>query len=355
MARRVVSVVLLGCVAVLLVPSAWAQDTSSKREFPLEYFNVEQILDVIVRNIASRYNLNEAQTQYTDELMKREVNKFLREHSDAVWPVIRDLVAGQQIGEPPQDPEELRKLGKSAKPLAKLAEEAIFKANEEWRTILSDDQIKMHDHDLAEMRKQFKGIHENIESWEKGTPLRNNIFPPPEVSPDEPRRPSKPPAGLPDAKPELPKDEHKGRVTLTADMFETYVEEFIKDNELDAGQVTSARSILKEFQDRAQAHIDANREALEKANAAMEAARNKRDHKALAEAEAQQREILEPLNELFKKMDERLQGLLTSTQRERNEEKAKAKAAEPTSKATPATPAKTQPSPKKGAKSSKKD
>jgi len=326
--------VMLPAVVFAVWPAiVQAGKSKGKADFPLEYLNVEQILDVVVGNIASRYNLNEAQTEYTDELMKREVQKFLRDHSDSVWPVIRELVTGQRVGQPPEDPEELSRLGKAARPLAELAEEVIFKANEEWRNILSDKQKRMHDFDLNEMRKQFDGIHENLESWESGQPLRRNIFPPPEKYKNEPPKPPRPAAGIPGAKPDLPPDKHKGKVTLNADMFATYVEEFIKDYELDPGQVNSARSILKEFQGRAQSYLDANKESLERTDAQQEAAVKKRDHKAIAEADAAHRELLEPVNELFQKMDDRLQGLLTSAQKDRKVQQGKSPKSSP--KGTP--------------------
>ena len=54
-----------------------------------------------VRNIAARYNLNDKQTEFTDELMTREVHRFLREHEAVIWPLIRDLLAAQL--RPPED------------------------------------------------------------------------------------------------------------------------------------------------------------------------------------------------------------------------------------------------------------
>ena len=291
-------------------------------QMPAEYLNVEQILDVVVRNIAARYNLNEEQTSRTDDLMKREVYRFLQEHHDAVWPVVRELLKGQVIGQLPlDDPDEIKRLGRAAKPLAKLAQKAITDANMEWREWLSPEQKRLHDFDLDQMDRQFKGIHQNLDSWERGEPIRRNIFPPPEEYVKEPIHPARPDPGIPKGKPDLP--DQVGRVTTDADMFATYVEEFIKDYKLDPSQINSARSILKEFQNRATSYLETNKDALSRANAAQEAAVKKRDHKAIQEAEAARRELLEPVNGLFVKMDERLQALLTSAQKEESAEKKK--------------------------------
>ena len=60
-----------------------------------EFLPVDKILTQAVKNIAVRYNLNAEQHEFTDQLMTREVHKFLREHRQEVWPVLRDLIRWQ--------------------------------------------------------------------------------------------------------------------------------------------------------------------------------------------------------------------------------------------------------------------
>ena len=80
-----------------------AEAAQPRLSIPASAATIERIMDQAVRNIARRYNLNETQTKKTDELMKREVNRFLKEHEDEVWPVIRDLLISQFGAKPPQD------------------------------------------------------------------------------------------------------------------------------------------------------------------------------------------------------------------------------------------------------------
>jgi len=271
---------------------------------------IERIMAQAVRNIARRYNLNEEQTAKTETLMTREVYRFLKDHEDKVWPAIRDLLACQLGGNPPEDRAEIQRIGRAAGPLAKLAQDAILRANEEWRLSLTPEQKRMHDFDLAEMRKTFEGIDRNFEAWEKGEPAAGGIFPPPDPK-------------LAERSPPLPPRPKKGvlqdPITLTFDLniFDTYVEQFIQDYDLDEGQITSARSIRNEFKDKAADFMSANREDFGKILQAQEQALRGRDRESLSRAELLRKQLLKPVYAFFSQMGERLKGLLNSAQLER--------------------------------------
>ena len=268
---------------------------------------IEKIMEEAVKNISRRYNLNEAQTAETQKLMKREVNRFLKEHEAEVWPAIRDLLAAQLGGKPPEDREEVMRIGKSARPLVALAKEAILKANEEWRINLTPEQKITHDYDLGEIEKSFAQIDKNFSDWASGQPTDAGLFPPPPAEDRSPPRPKKPPAGIPEPEVE----------TFRVTIFDTYVEEFIKDYQLDQGQIDSARSILKEFKVKANDFKAAKQEQLAKIAVDQKAAMEARDRDKIAATEAARKKVLEPVYALFGEMETRLKGLLTTTQIER--------------------------------------
>lgn len=268
---------------------------------------IETIIEVAVRNIAARYNLNEEQTRETDTLMKREVYRFLKEHESQVWPAIRDLLSSQLGAKPPSDPNELKRIGGAAAPLAKLAEEAIFRANEEWRTFLTPEQQKVHDFDLAEMKKNFQQIHQNFDSWAQGKVVEAPLFPQQQV-PGGPPTPPKPREGVPIQ--ESFSDSH----------FDTYVEDFIKKYDLDQGQIDSARSILKETKEKTADFRKVNKNAFARLTATLREAIAARDTEKKAKVEKERQELLKPVHELFAQMDTRLVGLLNSAQLERYNE-----------------------------------
>jgi len=292
---------------------------------------IEMIMNEAVKSIARRYNLNEAQTQKTDEIMKRDVNKFLKEHEADVWPVIRDLIASGFGAKPPQNPEEVKRIGKAAEPLLKLAKDAVYDGNREWRKCLNEEQKATHDYDLAEMDKAFTKIEQNFRSWTDGRPVDGGIFPPPE--PDHsPPTPRQPPPGLPE--PEI-------EIFIRATIFDTFVEEFIKEYVLDPAQIDAARSILAEYKSKANDFKEANRDRLSKIAREYKEAMDSHDRERIAKAEADRKKLLEPVYELFGQMDERLKALLTTAQVERRGAKQAAASAEktpnPQDKKPPAT------------------
>jgi hypothetical protein len=291
---------------------------------PPEWGTVEQIMMQSVRNIAARYNLNDEQTQITEDLMRERVTQFLEEHHDEIWPAIRTLIKAQLAGAPPENKAEVMRVGRVGRPLAQDALEAILEANEVWRECLAEDQRALHDWDLADIDRQFKEIDENLRSWAEGNPKDAGIFPVPQRYPGEPPRPIKPPDGW------LPSKENRGKVQTTTaesredifspDMFEAWVEAFIKDNELDAAQTGNARSILKEYKGRADAYLDANKEKISLAMVKQERALKLKDHEARKEADEEHRQLLEPVNDMFQQMEERLVAQLTTAQRARYEQ-----------------------------------
>ncbi len=268
---------------------------------------VEKIMEEAVKNISRRYNLNEAQSAETQKLMKREVSRFLKEHEAEVWPAIRDLLAAQLGGKPPDNREEVMRIGKSAKPLVALAKDAILKANEEWRINLTPEQKVTHDYDLGEMEKTFSQIDKNFGDWASGQPTDAGLFPPPPSDDRSPPRPKKPPAGIPEPEVE----------TFRVTIFDTFVEEFIKDYQLDQGQIDSARSILKEFKVKANDFKAAKQAELAKIAVDQKAAMEARDRDKNAATEASRKKVLEPVYALFGEMEARLKALLTTAQIER--------------------------------------
>ncbi len=277
---------------------------------------VEKIMEQAVANIALRYNLNEAQKQKTNALMKREVRRFLREHENEVWPVIRELLTTQFGAKPPDNAEDVMRIGRAAGPLAKLARKAIVDANAEWREYLTPDQKVMHDYDMAEMEKTFDTIDQNFEQWAAGKAPIGGIFPPQPPMDAGPRPPLKPRAGLPE--PEV--------ITFKETIFDTFVAEFIRDNDLDEGQIDSARSILKEFKVKAHGFRIANQTLLRKIARDLKLAIEAHDREIIRKAEANRKVVLRPVYELFAEMNGRLRALLTSVQLERYKQREQAPA-----------------------------
>lgn len=274
---------------------------------------IEKIMEQAARNIGLRYNLNQAQSEKTQEIMKREVHAFLKEHEAEVWPLIRDLMAAQLGAAPPSDPAELKRIGKGVKPLIQAAKDAILRGNEEWRMYLTPDQRKMHDFDLTEIDRSFGQINEQFSRWEKGESTEAPLFP--AASAAGPQRPKKPSEGLPE--PEVDVFEPRR-------LFDPTVEKFIRDYELDQAQNDSARSILAEFNTKGEDFKKANKDALAALAVDLKKALQERDQGLKRSAEAARKKLLTPVYALLDQLNERLKGLLTTAQIDRYEAKKKA-------------------------------
>jgi hypothetical protein len=268
---------------------------------------VERIMEQAVRNIAATYNLSPEQVEMTDKLMKTRVRAFLKEHESEVWPLIRELLTTQMGNKPPEDIEQVKRIGKAAKPLAKLAQEAILEGNQEWRKHLTPEQKTLHDFDLKEMEDTFKTINQRFDAWAEGNPPPGGLFPQPTPSAERPQRPGRPaPGPLPEARTEV--------VAVRESFFDTFVNQFILENQLDPGQVTAAKSILNEFKAKAQDFKNAHKEELAGIAVAQQTAKDAKDQEKLAEVDEARKQLLQPVYQLFGEMEERLTPLLTSVQ-----------------------------------------
>lgn len=273
---------------------------------------IEKIMEQAVRNIAMRYNLNEAQAEATSKLMKREVHRFLKEHENEIWPAIRDLLGTQLGGKPPEDASELRRIGEAVRPLAKLAKEAIIRGNEEWRLYLNVEQKRVHDFDMAEIETTFEQIDRNLGEWEAGRLTEGGLFPQPRLEGRQPARPRKPQSGLPDPEVEIFDPSH---------IFDTLVADFIREYELDEGQKTSARSILEEFKGKALDYRRDQKLAFGSIAAEQQLAYKERDRAGIEKATAKHKKLLAPVYHLYAEMTDRLEALLTTAQIQRHAER----------------------------------
>lgn len=270
---------------------------------------IEMIMERAVQNIATRYNLNENQTEITRQMMKDGVYRFLEEHEKEVWPIIRDLLASQLKA--PEDPQDVKRIGKTARPLARAAEKAIYEANDIWREILTPEQVRVHDFDMSEMKRTFREMDDRLHQWEEGQPLADSIFPQPRMDGDPPR-------------PNKPRD--KGPVVVVFDpktIFERLVEQFIKEYPLDEGQVTAAKSILEEFKVKANSYWNSKKREFTGIAAKQQEALDAHNLKGIKKAAAEHKKLLEPVYQLCSQMEDRLDGLLTTAQIQQHAEKAK--------------------------------
>lgn len=300
----ILGIALSGVIAPAV--NAQSLNETAPADFKRSSATVEAIMTQAVKNIGKRYALNDIQLRQTDDLMKREVRRFLIDHEDKIWPAIRSMISYGMGTKPPDDLDEAQRFAKEIRPLIELARESIFEANNEWREILQPDQLRVHDFDMREMRKTFEHIGKSLDEWEAGNPGRQ-IFPTPRRVTNGPSRPAEPPIAESIKRNPIIK-------TLDPDILTSIVEQFIKEYNLDDGQMSAALSILAEFRGKAKSYQDSKRIEFRDVDNEIGRASRERDIKARKLAEQKKKELLRPFYEITKEMEGRLRGLLTSAQ-----------------------------------------
>ena len=295
-------------------PKPASAETIEAKNNVNSFWDVSKILKIATRNIGRRYNLNDEQQVYTDDMMTKRVTRFLENHQDEIWPLIRDLAYYQRKGAVPER-DEARRLGPVALKMIREAREEIYQSNEEWREILSDQQRRVHDYDLGEMDKTFAAMRGNFERWENGNPKSPRIFPEARPLVNDPPTPKMPDPGLKRAAKTKKKEKEKEKDAERLDnQFDVYVEKFIKDYELNATQKEAAYSILREIKARSAAFRSAKKGSIERLQVALAAAGDLATRRVTRKRLS---ELLSPLNGLFMELKERLESIPDGAQRER--------------------------------------
>jgi hypothetical protein len=313
------------CFLAVSVRPAAADPAPSGATDPTGMFNVDALIEQAVKNVSARYNLNEEQERVTRAMMFDGVRKFLETHKNDIWPLVRALSKYQFEGNLPEG-EEAQRIGTAADPLIAEAEKAIFEANAKWREILSPEQKRLHDFDMRETKKTFSKVRENFDDWKKGKPKSASIFPDaPETLEGEPPPPTKPPS----------------IERMQPDMWDRYVQNFIRRYELDDAQKTAANSILADCKERAADFRKTNADKFSALETAAKEAAGANDNAKVAEIAIETKRLNEPIVALYAELMNRLEFIPNEAQREKAGTRSAAKQARKQPTTAPAEPAAT--------------
>ncbi len=295
-------------LAVLMGNAGLATGQQESSAGQVEGYDVPGLIDQAVNNISRRYNLNGKQHEYTRRMMAREVNAFLSEHQDAIYPLIRDL---GRAGLDPKNltAEQRKRIGQAAQPLVEAAKKKILENNATWREILSEDQKRLHDWDLEAMDGQFEDIDKGMKEMERGKAVDNPLFPQPRMQtapPKTPRKPHDSGTRIPDEP--VVVDDPDG-------VFARAVEKFIKDYKLDSGQARAARSIGREYKGYADVYQKAHQAEFDALRAKQEQARQAGDLEQAREAEAAEEKLNARIRQWLEEMKGRLMSIPRAAQK----------------------------------------
>jgi hypothetical protein len=174
----------------------------------------------------------------------------------------------------------------------------------------------VHDFDLQDMAKTFAKMNDNFRTMAEGGPGVAQIFPEPNRDLSHPSPPKAPDPNYkaPEIEPvprEGPPREH---------MWDRYVEEFIRDYNLDDSQSEAAHSILRECKQRAQDYRNSKRSEFRQVEERMRDAKRGdqtpevRTNKLKIWTQIE-RSLNKPILDLFQELQNRLEPIPTDAQR----------------------------------------
>jgi len=123
--------------------------------------NVDFLLDNYTKFLVRRYDLDEEQEGFTRELLQQRAHEFLDQRKPELRELVDRLFEVRTGGE--MDQQELIDWGKRALPMYNDAKQMLVAGNAEWREILTDEQRRIHDKDLARMHESFQMTEEQLD------------------------------------------------------------------------------------------------------------------------------------------------------------------------------------------------
>jgi hypothetical protein len=269
-----------------------------------ELWNTEQMMDDAVVQISRRYNLNDAQSEYTRLLLTGRVRAFLDIHEKDIRELLResiDLRLGKSLG----SPQAYQKWAERAAPIYLAAQNAILEGNAEWREILDETQKVTHDADLAAMHANFEQVSRMLDTWRAGNapPMLANA-----QQAQNAQQTGLSGGGTTTAQQGRVSDPQQPVIQRQVeDSWLAYVNRFIDTYQLDDKQAISARDkIYKDIRDQATRYRDQKRSEFAALDAETLSAKPKWDKQ---EIERRRKKLERPIGDLFTTLDQRLRTL----------------------------------------------
>lgn len=161
--------ILAGALACwLAVGTAQAQDRSGRAGIDAVMDNIDLLIDNYARFLVKKYELDAEQAEYTGKLLRERAHGFLDEHEDEVRNLVGEMFEARINGGANLTQDDVTAWGRRAAPLFNQAKKIISDGNADWREILTDEQKRIHDEDLALMHESFDTTQSQIDAMVTG-------------------------------------------------------------------------------------------------------------------------------------------------------------------------------------------
>ncbi len=212
--------------------------------------------------LSQQYELDDAQHEELQKEILKRWPAFLQENRRNIQPLVNQFLEMRMAMEPPRK-EDVQLWAKHAQPILEGISQQILEGATEVRGVLTPDQRIIFDTDQLQLAAGLQLARTKIQAWEKGDIEPTDFWQPtPQArtqSNDSPSgTPAPPTSVLPNMDALIPIDQ----ITKELSVWDEFVLNFIKRYALNESQQDAARSILTEMKQRALAHRDHNREAI---------------------------------------------------------------------------------------------
>lgn len=275
-------------------PAREGRPTAQSHPNNPELWDVQAMMEDAVKQIARRYNLNDAQENYTRLLLVKNTTAFLEKYEKDIRELLKESI-DLRLGIIKGNADLYKRWAERAAPIYEAAKVAILDGNMEWRNVLNDEQKKTHDLDLSLMKSQFEQVSRTLETWKGGGGPTGALA---KAANDAARKELGQPQTAVHLNPE--------------DQWLAYVNKFIATYQLDEKQSIAAREkIHKEMRAEAEKYRAKQKKEFDKINDVL-----KTDARKIKPRELMQRrqELEQPIRDLFVEMHERLMQLANTKQ-----------------------------------------
>ncbi|MCA9242973.1 MAG: hypothetical protein KDA32_03385 [Phycisphaerales bacterium] len=162
--------ILAGAIVCwLAIGTAQAQgDRSGRAGIDAVMDNIDLLIDNYGRFLGKKYELDAEQLDYTGKLLRDRAHQFLDKHEDEVRNLVGEMFEARINGGADMTQDDVTAWGRRAAPLFNEAKKIIIEGNADWREILTDEQKRMHDEDLALMHESFETTQGQIDAMVTG-------------------------------------------------------------------------------------------------------------------------------------------------------------------------------------------
>jgi hypothetical protein len=279
-------------------------------------------IDMLTNAVAVRYQLSGEQRSDLRQRIWGDVITLTKRSFPSMLPTLGEMLETRAAGEP-FTPEQVSRWMRNMRPLIDRNMEYIQSSLSAFRQTLEPHQREIFDRDVAAADRRAMVVMNQMTHWERGQwkpadwglqhdPIHAKQAEPnprPQPAPRE-RRLRRELAG--------PVAAEASVVARDRDQWEQYVEQFIRRYGLDEAQQTAAWSVYADLKARADQWHASHADELN----ALEAKANASEGDASQRQSAKQHlsEAKQPLVDMFAELKSRLDNLLTSEQRSKEEE-----------------------------------